>query len=125
MSKIQFPGQFGYTDADGNPHGPSTSVGFSTERISGNPLRVWVGLTNTTQALFPSLAVPGVLNLANFPLAQLEVSELIAAGATILYAGTTESLREIPIQEPASAIRLCLAAMDWFARPRDSQVSHA
>ncbi len=110
VSEIQFPGQFGYTDADGNPRGPSTTVGFSTENAPGNPLDVWVGLTNPTRAPFPSLAVPSVLSLANFPQAQLEVSELTNPGSKTLYARTIDSLVEIPVPEPAFTILLCLAS---------------
>jgi hypothetical protein len=84
-----------------------------------------VGLTNPTQALFPSLAVPSVLNLANFPLAQLEVSELTNPGSKMLYAGTIDSLVEIPAPEPAHTILLSLVAIGWFARRSESQVSRA
>ena len=125
VSEIQFPGQFGYTDASGNPRGPSTSVGFSTENVSGNPLDVWVGLTNPTQSLFPSLAMPSVLSLADFPQAQLAVSELTNSGSKALYAGTIDSLVELPVPEPAYGILICLASIGWFVRRSSSRVPHA
>jgi hypothetical protein len=63
-----------------------------------------------------------LLNLANFPQAQLEVTELTNPGSKTLYAGTIESLVELPVPEPAYAILLCLAAIGWFARRSNSSL---
>ncbi len=89
---------------------PSTTVGFSTENAPGNPLDVWVGLTNPTRGAVSVAGSPSVLSLANFPQAQLEVSELTNPGSKTLYARTIDSLVEIPVPEPAFTILLCLAS---------------
>ena len=61
---------------------------------------------------------PSTLNLADFPVAQLSVSELTNPGTKILYAGTIDSLEEFPVPEPACATLFSLAAIGWFVRTR-------
>ena len=116
VSEIEYPGQWGYANASGDPASPFTSVGISNENVDGGPLRVALELRNPTRSVFGSLAPPTALNLADFPQAQLNVTELTNPGVKTLYTGTVDSLVEIPAPEPPWATVLCLTAIGWFAR---------
>jgi hypothetical protein len=116
VAEIEYPGQWGYRNASGDPANPYTRVSISNENVDGGPLQVAVGLMNPTRSVFGSLAPPTSLNLADFPQAQLNVTELTNPGVKTLYTGTVDSLVEIPAPEPAWATVLCLTAIGWFAR---------
>ena len=114
-SEIDYPGQFGYRDAAGNPASPHTSVVISNSNVDDGPLQVALTLNNPARGLSDSLYP---LNLAEFPDAQLSVTSSTDPGAAMLYAGTIDSLVQIPVPEPACASLLCFVAVGWFARRR-------
>jgi hypothetical protein len=116
VSEIEYPGQWGYANASGDPASPFTTVGISNANVDGGPLRVALDLKNPTRSVFGSLDPPTTLNLADFPQATLDVTELTNPGVKSLYTGTIDSLVEIPAPEPAWATLLCLGAIGWFAR---------
>jgi hypothetical protein len=111
--EIDYPGQYGYTDASGNPKSPYTTVVISNSYVGDNPLQVALNLTNPTRGLGDSIYP---LNLAEFPSAQLSVTIPNSSGTETLYTGTIDSLFELSVPEPAGATVLCLVATAWFGR---------
>jgi hypothetical protein len=118
VAEIQYPGQYGYRDAGGNPANPYTTVVISNQNIDGGPIQAFLTLTNSTQSVFTSLATPDALSLANFPQAQLSVTEMTNSGSKTLYTGTIDSLVELPVPEPPLASIFGFIAIAWFARSR-------
>jgi hypothetical protein len=116
VAEIEYPGQYGYRDAGDVPVAPYTSVGISNAGIRYDPLQVAVDLRNPDRAVFGSLAPPQALNLADFPQATLDVTELTKPGVKTLYTGTVDSLVGIPAPEPAWVTLVCLTTIGWFAR---------
>jgi hypothetical protein len=121
VAEIEYSGQYSYRDASGNPASPYTSVTISNENIGYDPLQVALGLRNPDRAVFGSLDPPKALNLADFPRATLDVTELTNPGVKTLYTGTVDSLVEIPAPEPAWVTLVCLTTIGWFARSLRSQ----
>ncbi len=115
LSEIDYPGQWGYRDANGNPVSPYTTVTISNLNVDGGPLQVALGLTNPARALGNSFYP---LTLAEFPDAQLGVTLLTNPGSETLYTGTIDSLVEMAVPEPFCATVLCLIAIGWFTRSR-------
>jgi hypothetical protein len=114
VMEMEYPGQYGYRNADG-PGGPLTSVSIGNAGTDGGPLSLWLNLSNPSRSVFGSLAPPSSLNLADFPMAQLSVTEGFGPRKT-LYVGTIDTLTQVPVPEPAWATFLCLAAVVWLAR---------
>ena len=110
LSEIDYPGQWGYRDANG-PANPYTTVTISNENVDGGSLEVALGLTNPTRSLGNSFYP---LTLAEFPDAQLGVTLLTNPGSETLYTGTIDSLVEMAVPEPAFTTLLCLVAIGWF-----------
>jgi hypothetical protein len=121
LSQIQYPGEFGYRDANGNPANPYTKLNISNGNIDGGPIQVSLELTNLTRSLFGSLATPSAITLSDFTDAQLNVTELTNPGSKSLYTGTINSLVEMPVPEPTLMSMLGLVAVGWFARSRRRQ----
>jgi hypothetical protein len=122
VAEVAYPGQYGYLDAGGKPMHPHTIVTISNENVDGGSLQVAVGLTNSTRAVFGSLAPPASLKLSDFSQAKLNVTELTNPGSKSLYTGNIDTLQEIPVPEPAVATLLCLAAVGWFAGQHDRRI---
>src|SRR3954463_8251486 len=79
VSESEYPGQWGYRDANGNPAGPYTQLSISDgDTVSLN-------LSNPSRSVFGSLAPPSWLSLADFPQAQLNVTESTDPGQRTLY----------------------------------------
>jgi len=116
---IDYPGQFGYKDAQGNPQLPYTTLGIIADLDSGP--RAALSLQN------PNLSVPflfnqaGALSLSDFPIATMQiVSDSHDSPPNVLYAGTIETLTPVTVPEPALAPLVCAAAGAWFVQSRRS-----
>ena len=95
VAESEYPGQWGYRDANGNPAGPYTQVSISSDGYT-----VGLNLSNPSRSVFGSLAPPPWLSLADFPQAQLNVTEWTDPGRKTLYTGTIDTLTAVP--EPAT-----------------------
>ena len=119
-SFVDYPGQFGYRDATGNPENPYTTVVISNSGVDTNPLQVALILNNPTVG-FRDSTFP--LNLTQFPNAQLNVTLLTNPGSKTLYTGTIDSLVELSVPEPTLGTALCLVAIVWFLKKQRPTVS--
>jgi hypothetical protein len=108
--------QDAYRNADGTWSAPSTTVTIGNNNTNGSPL-LGLELANPTRWVFQSLAPPSSLNFADFPVAQISAfSSAPGTAGQTLFAGTIDTLQEVPVPEPAWAMLLCLTAAGWLAR---------
>jgi hypothetical protein len=116
VSVAEIDGKYGYTDGHGNPAAPNMDVNISNGNVDNGPLTVALDLKNPSQAPLDSLHPPTYLSLADFPQAQLNVTELTNPGTTTLYTGTIDTLTAVP--EPTTAVLFGVAAVGWLAHAR-------
>ncbi len=104
VDELEYAGQWGYKDGNGQPAGPSTTVSVSNNNINNSTasqaVRVSLNLTNPTQSVFGSLDPPQSLRLGDFPVAKLNVTEFTYPGSMTLYTGTIDTLTAHPVPEP-------------------------
>lgn len=111
VSELEYPGQYGYRDQDGQPAGPSTTVSISNHNLGEAALDVALVLKNPTRSLFGSLAPPSTLSLADFPLASLHVSERTNPGTRILFTGSLDTLEAVATPEPSTLAVFAILAL--------------
>ena len=111
VSQIDFAGQYGY------PSSPMSRLNFSNGNVGSPERSVSLTLSNPTSAVLHSLALPGSVNLSDFPIAQLLVTQDPTTPQTKMYlAGRIQSLTEVQVPEPALTTVLSLVAAGWLAR---------
>lgn len=102
VSELEYAGQFGYKDTDGQPASPYTTVSISTGNIVPGPLQVDLSFSDPTRSVFGSLAPPARLTLGDLPVAKLRVTEFTYPGVATVYTGTIDSLTAHPVPEPGA-----------------------
>ena len=99
----------------GYPRGTGTHVSIGNGSVGDSPIRVALDLANPDRAVYPSLAPPSSLDLADFSSATLTVN--LGGPGSAGYRGSLDTITRIlpsPAPEPSTAA-LLVAATGWLA----------
>lgn len=115
----EYPGQYGYRDAQGNPTGPFTQISISNGGVDRGPNFVGLTLINPGRSVFGSLDPPRALDLADFPSAKLlVVGDAASPSNHTLYEGTIDHLAAVPTPEPTTLAFFGVVVGGWALRLR-------
>jgi hypothetical protein len=112
------PALGGYTLISGQPlHETFLSID-NGGGSPGDPITVQLSLSNLGSTVYPSLAMPATINLADFTSATLNVSSDQPGGPS--FTGTIDTLLALPTPapEPSTVVVLGLGLAAWLARSR-------
>jgi len=124
VTEQEFPGQWGYGNANGTPAGPSTKITIDNDGVTPGTPEFGLNLSNPNRSVFGSLALPAKLNLADFPLATMTVDDP-SDHHRIIETGTIEGLQLTTVPEPAGAALFGAIAAALAARSLRRQHSAA
>jgi hypothetical protein len=112
------PALGGYTLISGQPLHETFLTIDNGGGSPGDPITVQLSLSNLGSTVYPSLAMPATINLADFTSATLNVSSDQPGGPS--FTGTIDKLLALPTPapEPSTVIVLGLGLAAWLARAR-------